>query len=406
MTWTEFVASAPGKIILSGEHAVVHGSHAIATVIDKRTYVTIQPCSQSIVSLNIIHKQLTQTHQWNIGEIIDIQNNTRFHPPFTSYDDSDTNILNQLIQHANGISTLSQFATPALAVFILYITHLLDDISTYQTGFTCTVHSELPMGSGLGSSASYTTALCTALLHLQTITNQNKQCICHQQYDNKHICIERQKKINWWSYQGERLIHGNPSGVDNTCSTYGGIIIYKKGTEFSRITNVPCINILVSNTGVEKNTRQLVSNVSELLNKYTTIIQPIFNSINEISINIVQLIKQYNTTIQATTNDTLTDHTIKFISELSILFRLNQHLLNGLGVGHTSIDSIVQLCNQYQIPCQSKLTGAGGGGCVITLLNNAMTEQNIGELIQQLITQCNVFDCFQTVIGQDGARIE
>lgn len=45
---------------------------------------------------------------------------------------------------------------------------------------------------------------------------------------------------------------------------------------------------------------------------------------------------------------------------------MNQHHLNALGVGHTSLDQLCQVTMAHGL--HSKLTGAGGGGCGITLL--------------------------------------
>lgn len=45
---------------------------------------------------------------------------------------------------------------------------------------------------------------------------------------------------------------------------------------------------------------------------------------------------------------------------------MNQHLLNVLGAGHESIDQVVKIARAYD--CPAKLTGAGGGGCVIVHL--------------------------------------
>lgn len=51
---------------------------------------------------------------------------------------------------------------------------------------------------------------------------------------------------------------------------------------------------------------------------------------------------------------------------LKELFSFNQHLLNALGVGHPTIDRVCQLAASLGL--HSKLTGGGGGGCVIALL--------------------------------------
>ncbi len=57
---TTFVASAPGKVILSGEHAVVHGKLAVATVLDKQTFVefapTAEPAIEFILNANVPDK--------------------------------------------------------------------------------------------------------------------------------------------------------------------------------------------------------------------------------------------------------------------------------------------------------------------------------------------------------------
>ncbi len=57
---TTFIASAPGKVILSGEHSVVHGKLAVATVLDKRTFVefatTSEPAVEFILNANVPDK--------------------------------------------------------------------------------------------------------------------------------------------------------------------------------------------------------------------------------------------------------------------------------------------------------------------------------------------------------------
>uniref|UniRef100_A0A670ZYA5 Mevalonate kinase n=1 Tax=Pseudonaja textilis TaxID=8673 RepID=A0A670ZYA5_PSETE len=72
------------------------------------------------------------------------------------------------------------------------------------------------------------------------------------------------------------------------------------------------------------------------------------------------------------------------------LVDINQHLLNGIGVGHALLDRVCEVTSSHGL--HSKLTGAGGGGCAITLLRP--------EAIRDL-THCG-FECWETVIGAPG----
>lgn len=78
------------------------------------------------------------------------------------------------------------------------------------------VTSELPLGSGLGSSAALCVALSAALL---AVSDSVKLDFSHQGWqvfgDNEL------ELVNKWAFEGEKMIHGKPSGIDNTVSTYG-----------------------------------------------------------------------------------------------------------------------------------------------------------------------------------------
>ena len=75
--------------------------------------------------------------------------------------------------------------------------------------------SMLPIGAGLGSSASYCTALAGALLRLRALT------LCTGTPSRTHV--------NAWAFRAEQIIHGNPSGVDNHAATWGGALSFRGG---------------------------------------------------------------------------------------------------------------------------------------------------------------------------------
>lgn len=83
---------------------------------------------------------------------------------------------------------------------------------------TIEVASNLPTSAGLGSSAAYSTCLASSLLQHRRLTSVARQV------DNTNTAKWSGKDvdlINQWAFVGEKIIHGNPSGIDNSVSTYG-----------------------------------------------------------------------------------------------------------------------------------------------------------------------------------------
>jgi mevalonate kinase len=122
-----------------------------------------------------------------------------------------------LLQQLAAIVDLAEYTNRSqAAIALLYIhSHLItDDIAT--KGYDFSVRSTLPVGAGLGSSASYSVCLATALLQSNG-------------YLSGLEAAEQRELINQWAFQAEKVIHGNPSGIDNTVSTLGGAVMFKKG---------------------------------------------------------------------------------------------------------------------------------------------------------------------------------
>lgn len=89
------------------------------------------------------------------------------------------------------------------------------------------------------------------------------------------------------------------------------------------------------------------------------------------------------------------------MDKLGALFRMNHSLLCALGVGHPALAAIVDASSRADLAC--KLTGAGGGGCAITLLKNS---SRIDEALLRLQTDLRAagFVSFFSEVGGAGVR--
>ncbi|NWQ84667.1 KIME kinase, partial [Columbina picui] len=137
------------------------------------------------------------------------------------------------------------------------------------------VWSELPTGAGLGSSAAYAVCLAAALLSACGAIS----CPLTEGESTARWTEEELTLINSWAFQGERVIHGNPSGVDNAVGTWGMAEV-RSCLVASR---VPTLRILFTNTKVPRSTKVLVAGVKEKILKFPAIMNPVLDSIDAIS---------------------------------------------------------------------------------------------------------------------------
>lgn len=218
-------------------------------------------------------------------------------------------------------------------------------------GFSISIRSFLPVGAGLGSSASYSVAITTALLILNDLipVDFRQSAKCDQYVD----------MINSYAFRAEQVIHGNPSGVDNAVSTYGGAKTFVRGEGFATLEGFQSLRLLLTNTKVPRSTSALVAFVRDRKEKYGAIINPILDAMDSISIRCRDAFKRL--ALKEMTEDEL-------MKELEDLVVLNHALLVALGVSHPSLEKVKSITEESNL--KTKLTGAGGGGCAVTFIPN------------------------------------
>ena len=90
------------------------------------------------------------------------------------------------------------------------------------------IESDIPIGAGLGSSAALSVCLSAGLLLIQDLRKSCTNCRPISPYYinsmKQNVSQERAKEICDLAYISEQILHGRPSGIDNTVSTYGGLI--------------------------------------------------------------------------------------------------------------------------------------------------------------------------------------
>ncbi|NXN47737.1 KIME kinase, partial [Rhinoptilus africanus] len=247
------------------------------------------------------------------------------------------------------------------------------------------VWSELPTGAGLGSSAAYAVCLAAALLTVCGAIS----CPLKEGESTARWTEEELTLINSWAFQGERVIHGNPSGVDNAVGTWGGALRYQSG-KITPLKRVPTLRILLTNTKVPRSTKILVAGVKEKILKFPAIMNPVLDSIDAIS-------QECQSVLEAMP----ANPSPEYYPVLEELFDINQHHLNVIGVGHPSLDRLCRVTASHGL--HSKLTGAGGGGCGITLLRPDTSPQAM-EAAKRDLCACG-FECWETNIGAPGVTL-
>lgn len=195
-----------GKVILFGEHYVVHGAPAIVAGVGEYT-----DCS-----LRIVEKTDASAPAWTVVD------NRPAVPGYIPAKAAEQRGAHRLVLEHNKI-----------------------DLSSKTHGLQITLGGPLVPSSGIGASASDCVALTRALCELYGISL------------DEHA-------VNHSAWVGESGYHGTPSGVDNTAATFGGLLVYQRtpeGPKFSRLPSKNSLYLVVVSTGITASTTEVVGDV-------------------------------------------------------------------------------------------------------------------------------------------------
>ncbi|KAI9814123.1 MAG: Mevalonate kinase [Thelocarpon impressellum] len=390
-----FMVSAPGKVIVYGEHAVVHGKAAIAATISLRSYLLVTSLSKSRRTVTLRFPDISFDHTWDIDSLpwsaFSQAGKKKFYYDLVT--ELDPDLVAAMQPHiADVSSTMAEDVRRihhASASAFLYL--FLSLSSPLSTASIYTLRSTLPIGAGLGSSASISVCLSVALLlQIRALAGPHPD----QPRDEAELQIER---INRWAYVGEMCIHGNPSGVDNTVSAGGKAVLFKrqdyqKPPTVVRLRSFPELPLLLVNTGHARSTATQVAKVGALKRAHPAVAEMMLDAIDKVTVSA-------NDLISSADYDPEDPASIQHLGEL---IRINHGLLVSLGVSHPKLERIRELVDHAGIGW-TKLTGAGGGGCAITLLKPEMEPATLRRLNAELDTEG--FERYETMLGGDGVGV-
>lgn len=236
------------------------------------------------------------------------------------------------------------------------------EISGETSGLNIQVDSTVPVAAGLGSSAAVAAAVTVAVSTLLDVKMSKEDVF----------------RI---SYEAEKKVHGTPSGVDPAISTFGGALLFQMDTGFKPLDVKADVPLVIGDTGVERSTRAQIVKVRSTKDRYPRIVEPMMRAAREIVLKAMDALKKGD------------------LETLGDLMNINHALLCGLGVSDQSLDWLISAARKAGA-LGAKLTGPGGGGCMVALARNDEVDQ--------------VFEAIQTAGGRpftsrktdEGVRIE
>jgi mevalonate kinase len=172
------------------------------------------------------------------------------------------------------------------------------------------------------------------------------------------------KDIFKLAFVPENFLHGKPSGVDQATCIHGGMI------QFTRPFTVRTLQprkepvILVCDTGIHHATKTLVGAVVQKSLREKTLFQDHLAKIREISKGVVKALTQGDD------------------ENLGMLMSQNHEILGKIGVSHPKLDHLVRVARRAGA-LGAKLTGAGGGGCIIVLSRSIRDRDRISRVLRR-----------------------
>ncbi len=203
----------------------------------------------------------------------------------------------------------------------------------------------LRAASGVGASAASCAAIARAIA---------------DEFD-MHFSDE---EINSFAYEGEKAYHGNPSGIDNTCATFGGLVWYEKGKKMELLKIEKPVEIVMGDTGIVANTKKAVEGVRQRKEKYKEKYDKIFEEAKKLVYDA---------------RDALLAMDLKKVGRL---MNKNHELLREIEVSSKELDFLVEIAREAGA-YGAKMTGGGLGGYMVALTPSKELQEKVAKAIEK-----------------------
>jgi mevalonate kinase len=280
-----------GKVILFGEHFVVHGTPSIASGISRKTVAELKPGKE---------------------------------PGFR--------VIDQRPAAPGYIEKYAEAQKKSVELMNAAVWHL--DFDEHPVEIT--LGGDLYCASGVGASAASCVAMARAV--------------------SAHFNLNlTEEQINLCGLEGDKAYAGTPSGIDNTCSTYGGLIYFRKGMNgapntMEKLALGKPLHILMVSTGITTKTEEAVAGLKKRMGEEPDKFKIIFGEAES---------------LVARAREALAGGDTEAVGKL---MDANHVLLQQSGVSHEKLDYLVDLCRKNHA-IGAKMTGGGMGGYMVALFS-------------------------------------
>ena len=305
--------SGYGKVILFGEHFVVHSVPGIVSAIDSKTEAEVKRAEQEMT-------------------IVDERKGSKGYAE------------EKRLQQTESIQRMLRAMNMPI-----------------DTRMSILIGGDLPGFSGLGASAASSVAIARAIAEEFRLDLSDE-------------------RINAIAYEAEKAYAGNPSGIDNTAATYGGLMWFKKNSEggpdlVERLNVREPVEIVIGSTGKVANTKAMVEGVAKRKRQNPQKYDRLFIRAGEIAVEGRKALEEGD---------------LKRVGEL---MNENHQLLQGIEVSSKELDLLVDIARKIGA-LGAKLTGGGGGGCIVALTPGVELQEKVASAIEK-----EGFQVLRTKIG-------
>jgi mevalonate kinase len=197
----------------------------------------------------------------------------------------------------------------------------------------------LPGSAGLGCSAALGVAVLRAVDEALGVSRSDRD-------------------VGETSLVWERIFHGNPSGVDNAMAAGAGMALFRRGAPLEPVRPRAPLTLVIANSGEAGSTKEMVASVGRQHERDPSRLEQTFDG-------IASLVR--NARLAAEAGD---------LPALGKLMDLNQALLGSLLVSTEALESLCERARNAGA-LGAKLTGAGGGGCIIALAEHRRSAEDV-----------------------------